>query len=64
MPAEGFELKEVTEEEMTKIMKTMNGKISCGLDWICGYSLKFVSEMLEPELRHLVNLTIRNHSYE
>ena len=61
--AEGFELKEVTEEEMTKIMKMMNGKKSCGLDWICGYSLKSVSETLEPELRHLVNLTIRNHSY-
>ena len=63
VPVDGFEVKEVTEEEMSRILKTMSGKKSCGLDWICGHSLKTVARILEPEIRHMVNLTIRNHSY-
>ena len=63
VPEDGFKLEEITEEEMTRILKTMSGKKSCGLDWICGHSLKTVAGILEPEIRHIVNLTIRNHSY-
>ena len=55
VPTEGFEMKDVTEEEMKKILRQMNGKKSCGLDWICGHSLKSVGEVLEPELRHMIN---------
>ena len=63
VPAEGFKIKEVTEEELKKILKKMNGKKACGLDWICGYSLKLVGQILEQEIRHVINLTIRNKSY-
>ena len=63
IPAEGFELKDVTEEEMSKILKKMKSKKSCGLVWICGLSLKTTAEILEPEIRYIVNLTIRNKSY-
>ena len=63
IPDDGFELKEVTEVEMLKVMKKMHGKKSCGLDWMCGYSLKMVHDVIEPEIRHIINLTIRNSSY-
>ena len=63
IPEEGFKLQEVGEEDMKKLLKKMKGKKSCGLDWICGYSLKSVSDVIEPELRELVNLTIRKNSY-
>ena len=63
IPAEGLELKDVTEEEMSKVLKQMKNKKSCGLYWICGLSLKTTAEILEPEIRHIVNLTIRNKSY-
>ena len=57
---EGFELLEVTEEEVSKLVRKIKGKKSCGLDWICGYSLKLVARDLLPELTEMINLTIRN----
>ena len=62
IPQQGFSLREVSELEMRSILKKMSGKKSCGLDWICGYSLKIAAEILEPEIRWIVNLTIKNHS--
>ena len=63
IPGEGFELKELTEEEVSKLIKKIKSKKSCGLDWICGFSLKIVSKDLIPELAELINITIRNGSF-
>ena len=63
IPQNGFSIHEVSEQEMKNILRKMSGKKSCGLDWICGFSLKIAAEFLEPEIRWLVNITINNHSY-
>ena len=63
VPAEGFEVKEVSTEALEKLFKKMKGKRSCGLDWICGYSLKLVAKDLIQELRILINLSIRNQRF-
>ena len=59
IPADGFELKEVSEEVVSKLIKRIKGKKSCGLDWICGLSLKVVAKDLLPEITELINITIR-----
>ena len=63
IPDEGFELKELTENYVTKLLKKIKGKKSCGLDWIYGYSLKIVANDLIPEIKELINITIRNGSF-
>lgn len=63
IPDEGFELKELTENDVIKLVKKIKGKKSCGLDWICGYSLKIVANDLIPEIKELINITIRNGSF-
>ena len=63
IPTEGFELKELSAEEVSKLVKKMKGKKSCGLDWICGYSLKIVAKDLIPELGELINITFRKGSF-
>ena len=59
LPGEGFSLREISLEESSKILKGLKGKKSCGLDWICGYSLKLVSKDLNPEIARLINISIR-----
>ena len=63
IPAEGFELKELSEQDVSKLIKKIKSKKSCGLDWICGFSLKLVAKDLIPELAELINITIRNGSF-
>ena len=63
LPDEGFHLKELSEEEVSKLVKKIKGKKSCGLDWICGLSLKIVAQDLLPELTELINITIRKGSF-
>ena len=41
----------------------MKGKKSCGLETICGFSLKISSEVLFHELKYLINLSIRTGRY-
>ena len=60
IPHEGFKLEELSNEDVCKLVKNLKGKKSCGLDWICGFSLKIVAKDIIPELRELINLTIRN----
>ena len=60
IPSDGFELKELSNDDVLKLVKNLKGKKSCGLDWICGFSLKLVAKDLIPELGELINLTIRN----
>ena len=55
-----FSLKELDENDMKKLLKSITGKKSLGLDWICSYSLKVVAEELLPELQAIINLSIRN----
>ena len=59
VPEEGFKLKELNDNDIAKLLKTLKGKKSLGLDWICGYSLKIASKSLEKELKVLINLSIR-----
>ena len=62
-PIPGFTLKELTEDEAAKLIKTLKGKKSSGTDWICGQSLKLASKELLPELTSLINITIRTGCY-
>ena len=51
IPEGGFSINEVNDEDIKKIIKKMKGKKSCGLDWICGLSLKLAAPFLITE-RH------------
>ena len=62
-PPDGFCLQEIDTEEMKKIIKSMKGKKSCGLDWVCGYSLKIAAPTLCEELTFLTNLSIRSGKF-
>ena len=63
LPISGFNMKEISTEEMKNIIKGMKGKKSCGLDWICGFSLKIAAYTLCEELKFLTNLSIRNGKF-
>ena len=56
-------MKEISEEETKKLIKSLKGKKSCGLDWICGYSLKLASNELSPELEKLINISIKSGQF-
>ena len=62
-PEEGFSLQEISEEDTYKLLKKLKGKKSCGLDWICGYSLKLASKELAPELRQMINISIKTGQF-
>ena len=63
VPNEGFCLRELDDDDIKKLLKTLKGKKSLGLDWICGYSLKMSSKCLTEELKALINLTIRKKKF-
>ena len=63
VPKEGFELKELNNADMRKLMKTLKGKKSLGLDWICGYSPKMVSGCLSDELKAIINISIKKKQF-
>ena len=63
VPQGGFKLREITAEEMNKLIKGLRGKKSCGLDWICGFSLKIAAPTLAEELRFLTNLSIKKSRF-
>ena len=48
IPEDGFKLKELSEGDIIKLIRKLKGKKSCGLDWICGYSLKIAAIELVP----------------
>lgn len=60
LPPRGFKLKEITEKETLDIFKSLKGKKSCGLDWICGFSIKIAAKELLPEITCLINLSIKS----
>ena len=63
IPEAGFQLKELNYEDMLKLIKTLKGKKSSGMDWICGYSLKVASKEIIPELKQLINLSIKTGKF-
>ena len=63
VPNEGFCLRELDDDNIKKLLKTLKEKKSLGLDWICGYSLKMSSKCLTEELKALINLTIRKKRF-
>ena len=63
VPNEGFSLRELDNDDMKNLLKTLKRKKSLGLDWICGYSLKISSKSLTEELKTLINLTIRKKKF-
>ena len=58
-----FTLKELNDIEVKELLKTITGKKSLGLDWICSYSLKMVAAELLPELKAIINLSIRTGKF-
>ena len=60
VPVEGFELEELDDEAMKKLLKSLKGKKSSGMDWICGYSLKIGAPLLSEELKTIINLCFRS----
>ena len=63
IPEHGFKFRELEDGDVLKLIKRLKGKKSSGLDWICGYSLKIAGKLLLPEIKILVNLTLRHGKY-
>ena len=63
VPRDGFNLKELDNNDMKKLLKNLKGKKSSGMDWICGYTLKIASPILIEELAAIVNLCIRKKRF-
>ena len=59
----GFSLKELNNLQILKLVKSLKGKKSSGTDWVCGYSIKIAAPELLPELKRLVNLSIKTGRY-
>ena len=53
-----FKFKMVDNDHIRKLIKKLKGKKSCGLDWICGFSLKLAAKVLSEELVILINLSL------
>ena len=58
-----FKFKEVSKQKMQEILLLLKGKKSCGPDWICGYSLKIASKVIQEEIRYLINLSILSGTF-
>ena len=63
IPRDGFSLRELSNEDIKNLIKTLKGKKSLGLDWICGFSLKICAETLSEELKTLINLSISKNKF-
>ena len=63
VPVNAFKFKELSDEDIDKLLKTLKGKKSLGLDWICGYSLKIASTCLRSELKTIINLCIKKNKF-
>ena len=63
IPRDGFSLRKLSDEDMKNLIKTLKGKKSLGLDWICGFSLKICAETLSEELKVLINLSISKNKF-
>ena len=62
-PPPPFRLKELNLKDLRKILKRMKGKRSYGVDDIDSYSLKLAGPLIEDALLHLINLSIKKHTF-
>ena len=63
VPREGFALRELSGEDVKKLLKNIKGKRASGMDWICGFSLKISSNILEEELKAIINICIKKKQF-
>ena len=63
VPANQFELKTITKQELRQILRRRKGNRSSGIDYIDGFSIKLAAPLIEDVLLHLVNLSIQSISY-
>ena len=62
-PPPPFELKEIENEELRRILKRMKAKRTHGTDWIDSNSLKLAGPLIEESLLYLINLSIRENTF-
>ena len=62
-PPPQFKLKELNLKDLRKILKRMKGKRSYGVDDIDSYSIKLAGPLIEEALLHLINLSIKKHTF-
>ena len=48
---------------MKDLIKTISGKKSLGMNWICSYSLKIMAEDLYPVLKRIINLSLNSGQF-
>ena len=58
-----FSVQEIDDKQMKELIKTISGKKSLGMDWICSYSLKIVANDLKPVLKQIINLSLRTGQF-
>ena len=56
-------LREITKEELRKYVKQLKGNRSSGIDQIDSFCLKLAAPYIEDVLLHLINLSVRNSSF-
>ena len=54
-----FAFKEVNEEEICKLIKSIKDSTSTGVDWIDNHCLKLAATELAPAITQIINLSIR-----
>ena len=55
-----FAFREVSEDEVMKLIKTAKNSTSSGVDWIDNRSLKLVANGLSPAITRIINLSIKS----
>ena len=62
-PIPEFTIKTINLPKLRKIIKSLKGKRSSGIDMIDGFSIKLAAPLIEDTLLHLVNLSITKSQY-
>ena len=62
-PISTFKLKTISRLQLRKILKKLKGNRSSGIDFIDGFCIKLAAPLIEDELLHLVNLSIKKSQY-
>ena len=58
-----FKFKPVHPDEISKIISNLKATQSCGLDNVDSKVIKMVQQELVPVITHIVNLSVRDHSF-
>ena len=62
-PIPELTLNTITLPKLRKIIKSLKGKKSCGIDMVDGYSIKLAAPLIDDILLHLVNLSLTKSQY-